>query len=386
MSRLDEVYINGSLEHRLPGNLNISFNFVEGEGLMMAIKDVAVSSGSACTSASLEPSYVLRALGVGDELAHSSIRFGLGRFNTEEEVDYVADLVVGEGQAPARPVAALGDAQGRHRPEERPVGSALSSHREQRTGPHSSQGTRKRPPWHTATKSSSTTRTRATSARSTRSDPNVGTGLVGAPACGDVMRLQIKVNDQGVIEDAKFKTFGCGSAIASSSLATEWIKGKTVDEAETIKNSQIVEELNLPPVKIHCSVLAEDAIKSAIADYRKKQARRGAPSPPTATARSEHGDDAGAAGDGARAARGQGAASLAVAAKAVDAIARQLQKRGTPEASLRLGIRGGGCSGFTYVIEFHDGPPARARSRLRLRRERRDARCASSSTRRASST
>jgi cysteine desulfurase len=94
MSRLDEVYVNGSLEHRLPGNINISFNFVEGEGLMMAMKDVAVSSGSACTSASLEPSYVLRALGVGDELAHSSIRFGLGRFNTEEEVDYVADLVV----------------------------------------------------------------------------------------------------------------------------------------------------------------------------------------------------------------------------------------------------------------------------------------------------
>ena len=110
-----------------------------------------------------------------------------------------------------------------------------------------------------------------------KNDPNVGTGLVGAPACGDVMRLQIKVNDEGVIEDAKFKTFGCGSAIASSSLATEWIKGKTVDEAETIKNSQIVEELNLPPVKIHCSVLAEDAIKSAIDDYRKKQARPRAP-------------------------------------------------------------------------------------------------------------
>jgi nitrogen fixation NifU-like protein len=107
-----------------------------------------------------------------------------------------------------------------------------------------------------------------------KSDPNVGTGLVGAPACGDVMRLQIRVNEAGVIEDAKFKTFGCGSAIASSSLATEWIKGKTVDEAEAIKNSQIVEELNLPPVKIHCSVLAEDAIKSAIADFRKKQAER----------------------------------------------------------------------------------------------------------------
>jgi len=107
-----------------------------------------------------------------------------------------------------------------------------------------------------------------------KSDPQVGTGLVGAPACGDVMRLQIRVNEHGIIEDAKFKTFGCGSAIASSSLATEWIKGKTVDEAETIKNSQIVEELNLPPVKIHCSVLAEDAIKSAIADYRKKQGDR----------------------------------------------------------------------------------------------------------------
>ncbi len=92
-------------------------------------------------------------------------------------------------------------------------------------------------------------------------DPDVGTGMVGAPACGDVMRLQIKVNDQGVIEDAKFKTYGCGSAIASSSLATEWMKGKTLDEAETIKNTQLAEELALPPVKIHCSVLAEDAIR-----------------------------------------------------------------------------------------------------------------------------
>ena len=104
-----------------------------------------------------------------------------------------------------------------------------------------------------------------------KADPNVGTGLVGAPACGDVMRLQIRVGDDGRIADAKFKTFGCGSAIASSSLATEWLKGKTIDEAETIKNTQIVEELNLPPVKIHCSVLAEDAIKSAIADYKAKK-------------------------------------------------------------------------------------------------------------------
>jgi nitrogen fixation NifU-like protein len=107
-----------------------------------------------------------------------------------------------------------------------------------------------------------------------KNDEHVGTGLVGAPACGDVMRLQIQVGDDGVIRDAKFKTFGCGSAIASSSLATEWLKGKTVDEAETIKNSMIAEELHLPPVKIHCSVLAEDAIKSAIQDFRSKQAAK----------------------------------------------------------------------------------------------------------------
>ena len=104
-----------------------------------------------------------------------------------------------------------------------------------------------------------------------KNDPQVGTGMVGAPACGDVMKLQIKVNDQGVIEDAKFKTYGCGSAIASSSLLTEWVKGKTVDQAKEIKNTAIVEELSLPPVKIHCSVLAEDAIKAALADYQSKQ-------------------------------------------------------------------------------------------------------------------
>ncbi|MDH5785321.1 MAG: Fe-S cluster assembly scaffold IscU [Chromatiales bacterium] len=104
-----------------------------------------------------------------------------------------------------------------------------------------------------------------------KDEKGVGTGMVGAPACGDVMRLQIKVNEQGVIEDACFKTYGCGSAIASSSLVTEWVKGKTLDEAATIKNSDIAEELALPPVKIHCSVLAEDAIKAAITDYKNKQ-------------------------------------------------------------------------------------------------------------------
>ena len=104
-----------------------------------------------------------------------------------------------------------------------------------------------------------------------KDDPSVGTGLVGAPACGDVMKLQLKINDDGIIQDAKFKTFGCGSAIASSSLATEWVKGMSIDQAMLIKNTQIVDELNLPPVKIHCSVLAEDAIKSAIADYKAKR-------------------------------------------------------------------------------------------------------------------
>ncbi|MCF3629774.1 Fe-S cluster assembly scaffold IscU [Thalassospiraceae bacterium LMO-SO8] len=104
-----------------------------------------------------------------------------------------------------------------------------------------------------------------------KNDTSVGTGLVGAPACGDVMKLQIKVSEDGIIEDAKFKTFGCGSAIASSSLITEWVKGKTIEEAGSIKNTQIAEELALPPVKIHCSVLAEDAIKAAISDYKAKK-------------------------------------------------------------------------------------------------------------------
>jgi nitrogen fixation NifU-like protein len=109
-----------------------------------------------------------------------------------------------------------------------------------------------------------------------KDDPKVGTGVVGAPECGDVMRLQIKVSDDGVIEDAKFKTFGCGSAIASSSLATEWVKGRTIEQALAIRNTEIVKELSLPPVKVHCSVLAEDAIKAALEDLQKKQ-KAGAP-------------------------------------------------------------------------------------------------------------
>src|SRR5205085_438382 len=151
---MEEVYLNGDLQRRIPHNLNVSFNFVEGESLIMAVKDIAVSSGSACTSASLEPSYVLRALGRNDELAHSSIR--------------------------------------------------------------------------------------------------------------------IRVGADGRIEDARFKTYGCGSAIASSSLVTEWVKGKTLEQAASIRNTEIAQELSLPPVKIHCSILAEDAIKAAVADYQKK--------------------------------------------------------------------------------------------------------------------
>jgi nitrogen fixation NifU-like protein len=121
-----------------------------------------------------------------------------------------------------------------------------------------------------------------------KNDPNVGTGLVGAPACGDVMRLQLKITDEGVIEDAKFKTFGCGSAIASSSLVTEWVKGKTMDEAAKITNKEIAKELSLPPVKIHCSVLAEDAIKAAIEDFRaKRAARSGAAAPASQPAAKE---------------------------------------------------------------------------------------------------
>ena len=144
---------------------------------------------------------------------------------------------------------------------------------------------------------------------------DVGTGMVGAPACGDVMRLQIKVNDEGVIEDAKFKTYGCGSAIASSSLVTEWVKGKTLDEASAITNAAIADELALPPVKIHCSILAEDAIKAAIADYRAKQ--------DTLTeAASRH-------------------------------VQKYIDRRGKG-IGLRLGVKTSGCSGMAYKLEFAD--------------------------------
>jgi NifU-like protein involved in Fe-S cluster formation len=192
---LDYVQVNGNMEHHLPGNLNMSFVYVEGESLLMGINDIAVSSGSACTSATLEPSYVLKALGLGDDVAHSSIRFGLGRFNTKAEVDYVADKLIDVVQ---------------HLRELSPLYEMVKE--------------------------------------------GIDLTKIEWAAHYDVMRLQIRVNPETqVIEDAKFKTFGCGSAIASSSLATEWVKGKTVAEALTISNTDIVKELALPPVKIHCS-------------------------------------------------------------------------------------------------------------------------------------
>lgn len=162
-----------------------------------------------------------------------------------------------------------------------------------------------------------------------KGDDSVGTGMVGAPACGDVMKLQIKVNEAGVIEDARFKTYGCGSAIASSSLVTEWVKGKTLDEAMNIRNTQIAEELALPPVKIHCSILAEDAIKAAVQDYKTSTGpRRLRPSRRTDMA-------------------------VTLTQSAANHVGRYLQKRGKG-IGLRLGVRTTGCSGMAYKLEYVD--------------------------------
>ncbi len=189
-----------------------------------------------------------------------------------------------------------------------------------------------------------------------KSSTEVGTGLVGAPECGNVMKLQIKVNPEtNVIEDAKFKTFGCGSAIASSSLATEWVKGKTIDEALTIRNTDIVKELALPPVKIHCSVLAEDAIRAAISDWRKKNDCGG----DSAATRSLENRieyvmttiniDAPAAAPASATTKG-----IEVTEKALARIRAALAKENISptEGGLRLGVQGGGCSGLSYDIQL----------------------------------
>ena len=231
---------------------------------MLALKDIAVSSGSACTSASLEPSYVLRALGRDDELAHSSIRFTLGRFTTQEDIDFVVKTLT-EKVAQLREMSPSGKCSRK---------GSISRRSNGLNTDHLCRAPSGRPS-ETAMAYSEKLMDHYEHPRNVgtldKNADNVGTGMVGAPACGDVMRLQIQVNDEGVIEDAKFKTYGCGSAIASSSLVTEWVKGKTLDEAGQLTNSQIAEELALPPVKIHCSILAEDAIKAAIEDYRSKQ-------------------------------------------------------------------------------------------------------------------
>ena len=205
---LDEIYINGSMEHRLPHNLNISFAYVEGEALLMGINDVAVSSGSACTSASLEPSYVLKALGVGDELAHSSIRFGLGRFNTEEEVDYVVDKVIGK-------VNQLREMSPLYEMAKEGVDLSRACSGRLTEAAFGDRHDRTKQTWLTAKKSSTTTRTRATSGRFDKDDPNVG----HRPGRRAGVRRRDEAAGQGqpttgVIDDAKFKTFGCGSAIA----------------------------------------------------------------------------------------------------------------------------------------------------------------------------
>ena len=243
---LDEVYLNGHPTHRLPGNLNLSFAYIEGESMLMGLNGsahgdlpaIAVSSGSACTSATLEPSYVLKALGVGDELAHTSIRFGLGRFNTRRGSRLRRRARRLGGQAAARPVAALRDGQGRHRSE-----AVLRGHRS--TEPPRRDRSDGDETWlstvHKVIDHYSNPRNVGSFAKD---EENVGTGIVGAPECGDVMKLQLKINDAGIVEDAKFKTFGCGSAIASSSYVTELVKGKSVDEVAQIKNSLIVEELS----------------------------------------------------------------------------------------------------------------------------------------------
>src|SRR5262245_14853412 len=173
-----------------------------------------------------------------------------------------------------------------------------------------------------------------------KDEEGIGTGIVGAPECGDVMKLQLKINDSGVVEDARFKTFGCGSAIASSSYVTELVKGKTVDEVMQIRNTQIVQDLSLPPVKIHCSVLAEDGIKAAIADWKKR--REG-----DAEAKPEPKPAAAATGWGRRG----HATMITLTDQAVRKIQALLAQKALPDGGLRVKVVGGGCSGLTYKMD-----------------------------------
>ncbi len=237
---LEQVFVNGDLERRVPHNLNLSVAFVDGEALTSDLGEIAVSSGSACASASAEPSHVLSALGRSDELARSSLRITIGRFTTEAEVDHALALVR--------------ERIGRLR--------ALS------------------PLWQTWREGIDPQAIDAGSFD--QGDPTVGTGMVGAPARGGVMKLQIKVEPAtGLIADARSKTYGCGAAIASNALASEWVRGKSLDQALAIRNTAIAAELALPPAKIHCSILAEDAIKAAVEDYRARHGHAAGADPAT---------------------------------------------------------------------------------------------------------
>ena len=318
LTDIEQTFLNGHAEQRVPHNVNMSFNFVEGESLIMGIKGIAVSSGSACTSASLEPSYVLRALGRSDELAHSSLRMTIGRFTTDEEIDYVVDHLEGPRRQAARAVAAVGHVQGRRRHQHHPVGRALERIK---------SGVR-----HGIQRKSRRALREPAQRRFLRQGRRHGRHRHGRRAG---LRRRDEAADQGqpetgLIEDAKFKTYGCGSAIASSSLVTEWVKGKSLDEALTIKNTHIAEELALPPVKIHCSILAEDAIKAAVNDYKAKtgaarplQRRRIEPMAVTLTeAAARH-------------------------------VTRYIGKRGKG-VGVRLGVKTTGCSGLAYKLEYAD--------------------------------
>ena len=240
LAKIPHARLNGHPEKRLPGNINISFEFIEGESMLLWLDDegICASTGSACTSGSLEPSHVLLATGLPVEISHGSLRLTLGNVNTDEDVDFVLEVLPKVVIPPAGDVPALYRRAGRK--EAAMYSDKVMDHF-------------KNP-------------------RNVGEIENAdGIGEVGNPVCGDIMKIFLKI-ENNIITDAKFKTFGCGAAIASSSMATELVKGKTLEEAWEVSNKAVAEALEgLPPIKMHCSVLAEEGIHKAINDYRKKQ-------------------------------------------------------------------------------------------------------------------